>query len=415
MQPSRIFFWGLILGAGVLAATPAWGQRLRFSQYNGSGAQTYPAPATTPVQPGTVAPGITPIAPPPAYDPNFDPYSTRPDAAPPALLGPPASVYGPAPVAPGIGTTDPFCGPSYGPAYPPVQPPTLFPGTTVAPGVVTDPPLKLFQNIRIEGTYIHDEGDRDFLGITEWEVATTLAYPNFAYSGQPLLISPGFGMNHWAGPATDPGAMFFSDLPSEVYGAWVDFGWFPNSRFASQVSYELTTRIGVYSDFQEFNEHSLRTMGTGLIKLRLTPTLTAKVGVEYIDRADVKLLPAGGFLWTPNAHTRWDIYFPRPKLATYFTTLGNTEIWWYVGGEYGGDSWTIERVDFRDPARPTFADRVDYNDIRVAIGLEWFNPYGMKGFLEGGYVFEREVVYVERPSDSFRPDDTFLVRAGLAY
>ncbi|MBW3595775.1 MAG: hypothetical protein KY475_00710 [Planctomycetes bacterium] len=404
MQSRRILFWGLIVATGVLAASPARGQRYRLAQYNGYDAQT------TPVQPGAAPPSaITPLAP-PTYDPNFDPYSNRPGGttSPPALLGPPATVM------PGSGATDPFCGPSYGPAYPSVQPPTLFPSSpSFAPApLVTDPPLKLFQNIRAEGTYIGDDGnDSRSLEIVEWEVATTLAYPNFAYSGQPLLISPGFAMNHWSGPFTDPANGFFADLPSEVYGAWTDFGWFPNSRFAQQVSYELTGRIGIYSDFDTFNEDSVRTMGTALIKLRITPTLTAKAGVEYIDRVDKKLLPAGGVLWTPNAHTRWDIYFPRPKLATYFTTLGNTEIWWYVGGEYGGDSWTIER----GPLRGRVEDRVDYNDIRVALGLEWFNPYGLKGFVEGGYAFEREVVYVRFPQDNFSPDDTFLIRAGLAY
>ncbi len=433
MQPSRIFFWGLILGAGIVLATPAQGQRLRFSQYNGSGAQTYPAPVT-PIQPGgTLAPGITPIAPPTTYDPNFDPYAggAGAGAPPPALLGAPAGVYASPPtVMPGFSggmTADPFSGSAFGPACPPVQPPTLFPGSTaVSPGLVTEPPLKLFQNIRIEGTYIGDDNDMTGLGIVEGEVATTMAYPNFAYSGQPLLISPGFNMTFFSGPQSVPAVApippappvpspFPADLPARVYGAWVDFGWFPTSRFAPQVSYELTTRIGVYSDFQAFNEDSLRTMGTALVKLRITPTLTAKAGVEYIDRADIKLLPAGGVLWTPNAHTRWDIYFPRPKLATYFTTLGNTEFWWYVGGEYGGDNWTIERTDFNDPAQPTFDDRVDYNDFRAAIGLEWFNPYGVKGFVEGGYLFEREVVYVERPQDSFSPDETFMIRAGLAY
>jgi hypothetical protein len=418
------FFWGLVLGVGALAVTPAWGQRMRFSQNSTYGAQTYPAPVT-PIQPGAAAPSaVTPIAP-PAYDPNFDPYSGRAGAAPPALLGPPAGVYGPPPnvVVPGVSggaTADPFSGSTYGPAYPSVQPPTLFPGGTMVPGMVTEPPLKLFQNIRLEGTYLYDDTKDDprALEIVEWEVATTLAYPNFAWSGQPLLISPGFSMNHFKGPVSIPASdpTFFADLPGEVYGAWADFGWFPNSRFASQVSYELSTRIGVFSDFQTFNVDSVRTMGTALIKLRITPTLTAKAGVEYIDRADVKLLPAGGFLWTPNAHTRWDIYFPRPKLATYFTTLGNTEFWWYLGGEYGGDSWTIERKDFRTAAPDdTFTDRFDYNDIRAALGMEWFNPYGAKGFIEGGYVFNREVVYVNRPSDSFELDDTFLIRAGIAY
>jgi hypothetical protein len=409
VQPRRKIFWGLVLGAVILATTPAWGQRLRFSQ--NSGAATYPAPIT-PIQPGAMP------AAPPAYGQPFDPYSSQGVGAP-GLLGPPAGVPTIIPGASGGMTADPFCGPSYGPAYPSAAPPTLFPGAAVVPSV-TEPPLKFFQNIRLEGTYIYDDVDQArSLEIIEWEVATTLAYPNFLYSGQPLLVSPGFAMNHLSGPRTDPANMFFADLPGAVYGAWLDLGWFPNSRFAPQVSYELTGRLGVFSDFDTFNEDSFRPQGTALVKLRITPTLTAKAGVEYINRADLKLLPAGGFLWTPNAHTRWDIYFPRPKLATYFTTLGNTEIWGYVGGEYGGDSWTIERTNVGGlhpgVATATFEDRFDYNDIRVVAGLEWWNQYGAKGFVEAGYVFNREVVYVRFPSDNFQPDDTFLVRAGIAY
>lgn len=397
MLSRRIFFWGLVLAAATSAgATPALGQRLRLSQ-NPSGAATFPAPVT-PIQPGATQ-GVTPIAP-PTYDPGFDPYSSQ-GSAPPALLGPPT-------VLPGAGTTvDPFSGSTFGPAYPGTQPPTLFPGGACAPPVVTEPPLKLFQNIRIEGTYIYDDPEAaESLQITEWEAATTLAIPNFAYSGQPILVSPGFNMNLWSGPRM-PGIN--ADLPPQVYGGWVDLGWFPNSRFASQVSYELTGRIGVYSDFEAFSVDSYRPQGTALIKLRVTPTLTAKAGVEYINRADIKLLPAGGFLWTPNAHTRWDIYFPRPKLATYFTTLGNTEFWWYLGGEYGGDTWTIE------PEADPIEQRVTYNDFRAALGIEWYNPYGAKGFIEGGYVFEREVIYTESHLDNFNPDNTFLIRAGLAY
>ena len=44
--------------------------------------------------------------------------------------------------------------------------------------------------------------------------------------------------------------------------------------------------------------------------------------------------------------------------------MGNQDLWWYVGGEYGGGAWTVEREG-------DFSDRIDINDIRVMLGLEW--------------------------------------------
>src|SRR5690606_10458011 len=145
-----------------------------------------------------------------------------------------------------------------------------------------------------------------------------------------------------------------------------------------------------------------RVSGRGLGTYRLTPTLQAKFGVEYINRNDLKLLPAGGLLWTPNPQVRFDIYFPRPKLAMYVTTLGTTEVWAYLGGEYGGGAWTIERAEGGN-------DRVDINDLRIFLGTEWMTGRSLKGFFEGGYVFEREVVYVNDPTDSFSPGSSFML------
>ena len=61
------------------------------------------------------------------------------------------------------------------------------------------------------------------------------------------------------------------------------------------------------------------------------------------------------------------------------------------------------------------SDRIDINDIRVGAGLEWTGPRGLTGFVEGGFVFEREVFYVVNPADNFNPGDTFMVRGGFSW
>ena len=101
--------------------------------------------------------------------------------------------------------------------------------------------------------------------------------------------------------------------------------------------------------------------------------------------------PAGGILWRPNPQTYFDIYFPKPKLAQYLYTVGNTDVWWYLNGEIGGGSWTIERGQVVAgqlsvpqpppnppvivPGGPTFTPvvgdrRVDLNDYRIGGGFE---------------------------------------------
>jgi len=137
--------------------------------------------------------------------------------------------------------------------------------------------------------------------------------------------------------------------------------------------------------------------------------MTIKGGVEYIDRNDLKLLPAGGVLWEPSPKTRFDISFPRPKLAKYFTTLGANEVWWYVGAEYGGGAWYV-----RDMGGNPYTGPIDINDYRAFAGLDFTRPSGLTGFVEGGYVFEREIFYVA-VQNVFPLEDTFMLRAGLIW
>jgi len=171
-------------------------------------------------------------------------------------------------------------------------------------------------------------------------------------------------------------------------------------------------RPGIFTDFETLNTHSLRIMGQGLFRVQTTPTTAVRAGVMYIDRNDLKLLPAFGLLWTPNPQTRFDVYFPHPKLAQHLTTLANHDLWWYIAGEYGGGAWTVERE--------LLSDRIDINDIRLMLGLEWGQAALLQqgrrtGFVEIGWVTAREVVYVATPDQTSKLSDSWMVRAGWNY
>jgi hypothetical protein len=389
------------------------------------------APSAGPIVPGTVG---TPVP--------FDPYSSSPygsgfwpsgtgifgsPTAQPTLTTPGWTTPGSAPAVGAPGTTpfmppsSPFVNPSPGTLTSPPPygaSPYGNPAATQTPGSIYpgglwsnnpggqpyydwDQAVRVLQDLRLRHTYLVGGDDPTDLGINDTEVAVTMTLPNFLWSQQPLFISPAFALHLWDGPVGPP-----YDLPPSAYSAYLDFQWTSDPNL--QLGIELGARVGVYTDFDTMNTDSLRLQGVALGRARLTPTLTFKLGAMYLDRNKVKILPAGGFVWQPSSQVRFDILFPNPKLTQYITTVGTSELWWYVAGEYGGGAWTIERADGS-------SDRIDINDIRVMLGLEWMSQRGFGGFVEAGFVFEREVIYVVDPSDSFDPDDTFMVRAGISF
>jgi len=249
------------------------------------------------------------------------------------------------------------------------------------------------------------------MDINETDTSAVFQFPNFLFTQQPLFVAPSFSLYLWDNPEP-PDFPPHADLPGEAYGAYLDSFW--RSDPARIWGADVGVRVGVYSDFNTFTTDSIRIMGQGIGRYRLCPTVTLKAGVMYVDRADVKIIPAGGVLWEPNPQTRFDIFFPQPKLAQYLTTLGNYDLWWYIMGEFGGNSWTVQR------AVDGGVDRVDLNDLRLILGLEWggselFRQGRRIGFFEVGWVTEREGIYVRRPEDNFTIDDTIMLRAGFGY
>lgn len=270
-------------------------------------------------------------------------------------------------------------------------------------------PLRLFQGPRLQHTWLAGGDDPADLDINTTDVSIAVVMPNFLWSLQPLYILPSFSLHLVDGPQGAAGGN--ADLPPQLYDAFLDFGW--QSDPQQMVGAELGVRVGVFTDFNTMNSDSLRILGRALGIMRLSPMTTLKAGVVYVDRNRIKLLPAGGILCQPNPYTRFDLTFPDPKISRFFRTVGVFDTWGYIGGEFGGGSWTIERAN-------NASDSIDINDYRVLLGLEWGRSDLIRagrrtGFAEVGYVFGREVEYRNDPASDFQPNDTFLIRMGIGY
>ena len=289
-----------------------------------------------------------------------------------------------------------------------LNPNTWNPQGTVFNGQGTYPQvLRLFQGPRFRHAYLHGNDAADALMINDSDLSLALAIPNFLYSTQPLYLLPSFSLHQWSGLRAPNTA----ELPPLAYSAFLDSGWQTDP--ARILGAELGLRVGMFSDFETATSDSLRIQGRGIGRVRITPKVTLKGGVIYLDRNKVKLLPAGGVLWQPNPDTRFDLFFPEPKLAHYLATVGTADTWWYVGGYYGGGSWTVKRDS-------GVKESIDINDIRLVLGLEWGRSDQMRdgrrvGFFEVGYVFDRELLFKETPLDNLDLQDTFMLRAGIGY
>jgi hypothetical protein len=281
---------------------------------------------------------------------------------------------------------------------------------------------KFLQHIDLNYDWFAGDGGNE-LGINDINLSATFAFPLFFNTQTagtpptPLLVTPGFAAHYWAGPVSvipaPPAAPFSADLPPQTFDAYLDLGW--NPWISQAFGAELNFRTGVYSDFYSVTSDSLRYMGKGLAVIRLSPRMTIKAGVWYIDRVNIKLLPAGGLVWTPNPNVVFDILFPNPSVAMRLSQTGNTEWWMYARGEYGGGVWTVRR----NPDAPNFYDMshdlVEYDDIRIAAGVKFETLRHFNGYFEVGFAFSRQLSYYSLMPANFYPTNTFFLGAGLSY
>jgi hypothetical protein len=395
-----------------LLAVPLTAQRVEFP---------------TPVQPAN------PYPPPPTYVAPATPYGaappstfTSPPTYAPQAVGPPPA-FDPYASGSSVGAPPPVAAPySYTPPAAPYtqQPPALVPNSQ--PMQFQPPPYdittsgegywaktqRLLQEISAEYTFIYGKHSSPFaLEINRVELSSTFAFPMFYNIETPLLVTPGFAFNFLDGPITGPplpGPPVTAggpDLPPIVYDAYLDFAWYPHCY--QWLGGELGFRTGVWSDFHHVDSDSVRLLGRALASVALSPTLDVRFGVVYLDRVDVKILPAGGVYWRPTPD--WDLYlvFPNPKARKFLTAIGNTKWYGYAAGEYGGGSWTVRR-QVED-------DQFDYNDIRVIGGLEWETQTLVRGHIELGYVFDRNLVFKSNDPPEFSLNDTIMLRAGINF
>jgi len=265
-----------------------------------------------------------------------------------------------------------------------------------------DPPQKLsayksgfFQKLSLAATWMGNSSDPADLGLTEFETFVQVGLPAPIIEW-PLLVTPGFNLTMIDGPTV-------TDLPPRLYLAYVDLMWLP------QIVRGYTLLLSVVpSVFSDFDAHEFRLTGKSLLIVDIVPERLQFVGgVLYLNRDNIRLLPAGGFIWSPADWTRFELIFPKPKLAVRINIGPGFEDWIYTTAEFGGNTFPIIRTGGEQ-------DNVTYNDYRILTGFERKLDGGAGYRLEAGYVFGRTITFTSGRGD-FDPQHTLMLRGGITY
>lgn len=229
-------------------------------------------------------------------------------------------------------------------------------------------------------------GDDDKFGVTSLEWLATL--PGDRTRG----VVTGFGVHFLDGPVR-------TDMPPRLFDFALGYQW--RQRINPNFAIDAVFRVGAFADFETSARKGVRYPSHVVAYGRLAPAWELALGIDYLDRDDISLLPIAGLLWRPNSSVKLDALFPRPRLAI---RLPEGNEWVYVRGELGGGTWAIERAD-------RSRDNATHYDLRLALGLENFDDEGRGTSFEVAYVFDRELSY-RTGVGNFQPDD--LVMLGLS-
>jgi hypothetical protein len=212
---------------------------------------------------------------------------------------------------------------------------------------------------------IPEKGDR--FGMTSLE---STAYSTSGYgSGMNL----GYAFHFLSGPQQ-------IDLPSRLYE--FAMGYQSRGRISEYFSYDGNVSVTVNSDFEGSAREGVFFPGHFAGILHVTPETDWVVGIDYLHRDDIKLLPIVGFSFHSDLmpNVRWDLVFPRPKVQ--FALPGGHMF--HIAGRLGGGTW-----DFELPSGAE--DVVTYRDYRLLLGFS--KGEGKRGIqsIEVGYLFGRKL------------------------
>jgi hypothetical protein len=271
-----------------------------------------------------------------------------------------------------------------------------FPSIAADVTATTDLPVEIEQiDVPTEPTPLDAFlGYRYGTGPLEWIVGHgnqfgmfSITSDHYQASGVNHGFDVGYGFHFLSGPIV-------TDMPPRLY----DFsaGYQHRDRLGV-FGYDVAASVMVSTDFEGSCREGIRYPGHAVGFLFLAGGAELVLGVDYLDRGDIKLLPVGGLILIPDRDIRLEFVFPRPRAVFQLTERYRL----HVGGELGGGTWDIERATLEE-------DVATYRDLRLCVGLQFLEENNLRSAIEIGYLFDRKLEYMSGNGD-YSPDDTAML------
>lgn len=239
--------------------------------------------------------------------------------------------------------------------------------------VMIDPPPLEEQNPDFRLNLNHGSttwiaGDQDTFDWLSFESEGPVSFGEFAE------LTLGYGLHFLEGPVV-------TDMPSRLYDFHV--GYHLQDSLGPRFRYDAKVQLGAYSDFEGSARDGVRVTGRAVGYFRCRDWIEFVLGVDYLGREDVRILPVGGAILRPHDSLRLDLVFPEPKIAA---RIGDTDRWLVLGGELGGGTWAVERLSGAN-------ELATYHDLRLFVGIEKVKESGEHTGFDVGYIFDRHLEY----------------------
>ena len=215
-------------------------------------------------------------------------------------------------------------------------------------------------------------------------------------------FAPQFGYRGWDGPGTPPGSP--NALPGSAYRIGADM------RLTSPQMGPYTVELGfnpfLATDFEQsessdawgFDFH-------GAIFIRTSPRYLLVRGAAFWDRVDDRIIPYAGIVFTPHQYLEIRAVFPRPEISMFMGAPWGVPQWLYIAGEYHVETYEISNAVVRE--------QLELEDWRLLGGIR-SEQGGVSSFLEAGWVFGRDVDYINA-TPGFDISSGFIARFGIRY
>ncbi len=235
---------------------------------------------------------------------------------------------------------------------------------------------------------------------TEWIIGDGDQFGMFSFlsdhyeeSGVASGLGVGVQFHFLAGPER-------ADMPPRVYD--FSLGYQRRDRLGA-FGYDVAFSIMASSDFEGSSRDGIRFPGHAVGFMEIGPAAELVLGVDYLDRGNIKLLPVAGLITHPYPNLRLELLFPRPRAVFQLTDRQQL----YLGGELGGGTWAVERTSLLD-------DLVTYEDLRLTVGLQRIKEGHKRSAIEVSYLFNRRLEYTSGIG-TFNPIDTAMIRFVQTY